>query len=281
MYLLDEDGIWKPQAGVVHREDEYHEVAFEVILKMQREHFWYRGRHAFLLAALRRLLKGAPSAIDLGGGCGGWIAYLNERLPTGFAELALGDSSQQALQMAQSLLLPSNCRYQIDLRNLGWIDRWDCIFLLDVLEHIPEDQQVLQQIWQALRPGGLLFLTTPALKLFWSRNDSIVGHHTRYSRSDFRHMAQACDFEEVMIRYFMFFLSPIYVVSRLLEGRSAAPMTAAETAAYLKRTHSVPARPLNEILAAIFGAESKVGLDWAFPWGSSILGVLRKPGGQQ
>lgn len=123
MCQLDEDGIWKPQAGVVHREDEYHETAFEVSLKMQREHFGYRGRHPFLLATLRRLLGDSP----------------------------------------------------------------------------------------APRPSIL--------------------------------------------------------------GKAAA--------AYLRRTHNIPTRPLNQILAAVFDVESKVGLDWAFLWGTSILGILRKPGGPQ
>lgn len=279
MYRKDEDGIYKPLKGVLHREEEYHEVAFEVLARMQKEHFWYQGRHAFLLAALRRLLAGlsGPRAIDLGGGCGGWLAYLNEHEPARFAELALGDSSLEALQRARSLLLPHNDRYQIDLLHLDWSERWDCIFLLDVLEHIPQDQEVLQQVWQALRPGGLLFVTTPALKFFWSQNDSIVGHQTRYSRNDFERLARACGFQAVLVRYFMFFLSPLYFASRLLENRRSRPQSPAEVAAYLDRTHRVPARPLNQILAAIFGAEARIGLDWPFPWGTSLLGVLQKP----
>jgi len=29
--------------------------------------------------------------------------------------------------------------HQIDLMNLGWRERWDVAFLLDVIEHLPDD----------------------------------------------------------------------------------------------------------------------------------------------
>ncbi len=278
-YLLHQDQIWRPEAGVQHREEEFHQDAFDVLLNMQKRHFWYRGRHAFLLAALRKLLGNSTglAAIDLGGGCGGWVSYLNHREGHRFSELALADSSQRALEMAGSVVSSSNSRYQIDLRSLGWRERWDTVFLLDVLEHIPDDELVLRQIWQVLKPGGMAFITTPALKRFWGKNDEIVGHHTRYSAADFRRFAVNCGYQETMTRYFMFFLSPLYLISRMLEGKKAGQMSESEVAAYLSRTHAIPRSPLNEILSAVFWAESLVGLDWSFPWGTSVLCVIRKP----
>jgi 2-polyprenyl-3-methyl-5-hydroxy-6-metoxy-1,4-benzoquinol methylase len=94
-------------------------------------------------------------------------------------------------------------RYQIDLRNLLWRDRWDLAFLLDVLEHIPEERNVLTEIQAALAPGGLLFITTPALNCFWTWNDDIAGHQRRYSRVDFHRLAQQCGYRLVDARYFM------------------------------------------------------------------------------
>ena len=55
----------------------------ELLGRMQREHFWYRGRHRFLLDGVHRHVpQAAPpggwSVVDLGGGCGGWLAYRAE-----------------------------------------------------------------------------------------------------------------------------------------------------------------------------------------------------------
>jgi hypothetical protein len=89
--------------SVTHREKEYGSRGFQVMYQMQRRHFWYRGRHRFLLHALHRYLKVSPRRddelriIDLGGGCGGWLSYCLERGVLPVSELALGDSSFFAL----------------------------------------------------------------------------------------------------------------------------------------------------------------------------------------
>jgi len=41
--------------------------------------------------------------------------------------------------------------------------------------------------------------------------------------------------------------------------------------------HAIPASPINTTLSAIFSAETPVGHWMRFPWGTSILGVFRKP----
>jgi SAM-dependent methyltransferase len=274
-------------ASVVHREDEYDSSLFEILLDMQARHFWYLGRHRFLLRAVRQQMRQrfpAPSplsAIDLGGGCGGWIRYLNQRAPALFAELALADSSPRALTMAGQVVGPDVSRQQVDLLQLPWGDagRWDVAFLLDVLEHLPQDAAALAQIRQSLKPGGLLFVTTPALRFFWSYNDEIVHHVKRYSRTDYRQLAAAAGLELLDARYFMFFLSPLLLLSRLGAGgrRKAADLSPAQVQAIIRRTHQVPMAPLNAVLRGIFALETPLGLRVRFPWGSSILGVFRRP----
>ncbi|WP_295433019.1 bifunctional 2-polyprenyl-6-hydroxyphenol methylase/3-demethylubiquinol 3-O-methyltransferase UbiG [uncultured Thiodictyon sp.] len=133
---------------------------------MQERHFWYLGRHRFLLGALDRHLSSGPlpwATVDLGGGVGGWLRYLADRRPGRFQPLALADSSRVALRMAGGVLPVGVQRYQVDLMNLGWRECWDVAFLLDVIEHLPDDLRALQEARHALKPGGLLFVTTPAL----------------------------------------------------------------------------------------------------------------------
>src|SRR5262249_19286267 len=106
-YQQDTEGIFVPYIPVTHRDEEYDQQGFETLLQMQQDHFWYRGRHRFLLEAVRRTLRFSHNAlrrhlaaVDLGGGCGGWIAYLNQKALGVFGELALADSSRQALDLA-------------------------------------------------------------------------------------------------------------------------------------------------------------------------------------
>ena len=280
-YSLQASGIYTPDVPVVHRDDEYDSRGFEVLRDMQSRHFWYQGRHRFLLrafewhAAESLHARGGLNAIDLGGGCGGWISYLQTRLPGKLSELALSDSSLRALELAGPVVGPKVARYQTDLLRLGWQNRWDAAFLLDVLEHIPADGEVLSQIKQALVPGGLLFVTTPALKCFWSYNDEMAHHIRRYTKRDFARLAEATGLRLLRASYFMFFLSPLLWLSRL-KRPDLANMDQKEIFAFAERTHRVPAAPVNALLELGFSLETPLGLWLPFPWGTSILGVFQK-----
>jgi SAM-dependent methyltransferase len=270
--------FFAPRKPVEHRSEEYHEDGFEALIEMQERHFWYQGRHRFLLRAVKSQLRGRAakaSAIDLGGGCGGWVKYLESRAPGLFHELALADSSLCALDKARSAAKVLNPCYQLDLLDMGWRERWDVAFLLDVLEHIPDDGKALEEIHTALCPGGLLFVTTPAFMFFWSYNDEIGGHQRRYRRGDFQRLADGAGFELLSARYFMFFLSPLLFLSRL-HGPDLERMSHDEIRRFCLKSHRPPAAPLNWILARVFDAETPLGHWLPFPWGTSILGVFRK-----
>jgi SAM-dependent methyltransferase len=274
------DGIYAPPLPVSHREEEYDSHGFELLRKMQRRHFWYQGRHRFLLHAVHRHVgRGATPhrIIDLGGGCGGWVNYLLRRARFPVAEAALGDSSATALRWARDVLPRGVGFYQIDLLNLQWDNRWDTVFLLDVLEHIPAQEDALREIYRALRPGGLLFVTTPALQVFWSWVDEANGHQRRYARRDYERLADACGFDMLEARYFMFLLSPLYLASRLRGRDTVAARPRAEVREAMDRMHRVPPKLVNALLKGVFWCETPLGHYLPFPWGTSILSVLRKP----
>ena len=275
-----EQGVYVPAQRPQHRDDEYDPAGFDQLLAMQRDHFWYRGRHRLLLNLLRHEIRRAPAtgpkrAIDLGGGCGGWIEYLHRHDPGLAPSLALGDSSMRALQLAAPVVSSYAQRYQIDLLNLGWSETWDLVFLLDVIEHIPEHVEVLRQARESLRPGGLLLVTTPALQAFWTYNDELAHHQRRYNKQDFRDLAEATGLTLLRSDYFMFLLSPALLLSRLL-SRPAAQASPEQLQALMARTHRIPPRPVNALLAGVLAAEAMGVNHISYPWGTSIVAVFRR-----
>ena len=277
-YQLSPTGIFQPCIPVAHRDDEYDQAGFDTLWDMQERHFWYRGRQRFLLKALDRFMPKTHSplrAIDLGGGVGGWVRYLADVRGEHFQKIALADSSRVALTMAGNILPPGVDRYQIDLMNLGWEDEWDIAFMLDVIEHIPDDIRAVRQAAKALKPGGLLFVATPAFQQFWSYNDDLANHLRRYTRSDFKAIAEQTGLKLLDSRYFMFLLSPLYLLSRLKPGFDK--MLQEEKRKVVEDQHKVPAAPLNSALKAAFAAETPLGHWLSFPWGTSVLAVFQKP----
>lgn len=276
-YTKDINGIFKPLTTVSHREDEYPEAGFDILKRMQADHFWYIGRHRFLLRAVQLQSNRNPNlaAIDMGGGCGGWVRYLLDNDPSLFSELALADSSMLALQAAKDVIGESTDLYQIDLLNLDWNERWDNVFLLDVIEHIPNHVEALKEVVKSLKPGGLVFITVPALKVFWSFSDELSEHQRRYSKADFSTLAAKTGMELLDARYFMFFLSPLYWLSRL--KRTPANLSAEDKLEIQNKMSRIPHPIVNSVLSAVFAAETPIGHHLAFPWGTSLLGVFRKP----
>jgi SAM-dependent methyltransferase len=276
-YQLSPAGIYQPSTPITHRDDEYDQTGFDTLSAMQERHFWYRGRHRFMLKALDRFMPQAQTplrAIDLGGGVGGWGRYLADRRGSCFQKLALADSSEVALTMAANILPSGVDRYQIDLMNLGWENEWDIAFMLDVIEHIPDDIRAVSEAAKALNPGGLLFVATPAFQQLWSYNDDLAHHLRRYARADFKTIADKTGLKLLDSRYFMFFLSPLYLLSRIKPGFNR--LSAEEKLEVIKQQHRIPSKVINETLAAIFAAETPIGHKVSFPWGTSVLGVFQK-----
>jgi SAM-dependent methyltransferase len=220
--------------------------------------------------------RGPLQAIDLGGGCGGWVSYLQEHERSGFAQVALADSSADALDMAGAVVPSTVRRYQIDLLNLHWTSRWDVAFLLDVLEHIPDHEAALRQVRNALRPGGVLVVTTPAFERFRTPIDDMSHHVRRYTRRDMARLAATVGLELVTSRYFMFLLSPLLLLSRQ-HVPDPDTLTPAEVREILRRSARIPPRPVNEVLTAVFNLETPLGVWLPFPWGTSVLAVFRRP----
>lgn len=280
-HFHEEQGILVPDRRPQHRNEEFDEQAFDRMIQMQREHFWYRGRHKLLLNVFNKEVSrhlGASTelrVIDLGGGCGGWLEYLNTHCKKPILDLALGDSSIRALTLAEPVVGSFATRYQVDLMDVAWSERWDAVFLLDVLEHIPDHVEVLRQLRKSLRPGGLLFITTPALKFFWTYNDELASHQRRYSKQDYAILAQEADLKLLRTDYFMFFLSPALFLSRTFDKpkKSATPE---EVTDHLVRTHRIPSPLINKILEKTFSLEAALVNRLKFPWGTSILAVYQR-----
>jgi len=276
-----ENGIFVPRRGLAHQNEEYDESGFDLLMNMQRDHFWYRGRHELLFNVLKKERakitgdRNMWKAIDMGGGCGGWIEYLHMNGGVIFDELALGDSSMRALSLAGPGVGTFAARYLMDIRELPWSDEWDAVFLLDVLEHIPDQLVALHQIRESMRTGGLLFVTVPALQCFWSYNDEVALHQRRYCRKDIRILAEKANLRVLRLEYFMFFLSPLLVIERML---FQPPRTASlsEKRQYQAKSHRIPKHAINEVLKGIFLLEAAAINSVRFPFGTSLLAVLQR-----
>jgi SAM-dependent methyltransferase len=236
--------------------DEWFEVATP-------EHFWMQWRHAVLLRAMKA--SGILPARALEIGCGSGVARLMLERDLG-VPIDGCDLNRAALEMAspgQGRLLS----YDVLKLEPSLLRQYDAVFLLDVLEHIPDDVAFLSAAIEHLRPGGFVFINVPASMFFFSEYDRVAGHLRRYTRRSLRGLLRKSGVESEAVEYW---------------GLSMIPVLSARTI-YLKLT--APAdiirtgfEPPNSLVQSSFLGLKKIetNLPFAMPFGTSLLGWGRR-----
>jgi SAM-dependent methyltransferase len=78
----------------------------------------------------------------------------------------------------------------------------DTVVLLDVLEHLGDEQAMLRRAHSWLRPGGRLIVKVPAGPWLFSSMDKAIGHHRRYDRTAIQAALRRAGFALEHLEYF-------------------------------------------------------------------------------
>jgi SAM-dependent methyltransferase len=146
-------------------------------------------------------------------------------------------------------------------------NRFDLVVLLDVLEHVMEDEAALISLRRLLKPSGYLLVTVPAFPFLWSRHDEAHHHHRRYRMEELRGKVEKTGMEIVYASYFNTLLFPLIAAvrlfGRLLKGQGRDDL-------------ALPNPWVNRMLYAFFSSERVLLGKLALPFGVSALVVARK-----
>lgn len=75
------------------------------------------------------------------------------------------------------------------------------VVCINVLEHVKDDIQALQNIYNILEPNGKLLLFVPALTVLYGEMDRAVNHFRRYNKKELRTKLESLGFEIEKIFY--------------------------------------------------------------------------------
>jgi SAM-dependent methyltransferase len=100
---------------------------------------------------------------------------------------------------------------------------FDTVMLLDVLEHIEDDETLLARLRSRLEPDGRLVLKVPAIKALYSPMDKAIGHWRRYDRAGLRGVLTAAGFSVERVWSFNAFAVPGWWLNGRLLGRETPP----------------------------------------------------------
>lgn len=222
----------------------------------QQRHFWFAARNRQILDFLRRDGLTPPARLlEVGCGMGTVLRALHH---AGYE--TVGVEMHPSLARRAAAANPSIPIYSLDIEKPPPglpPSRFDAVGLFDVLEHVARPDRLLRSCAAALRPGGLLLGTVPAMPSLWSDYDAFGGHHRRYTRFSLRAVVEAAGLPAPRLSYFFHFLLPGILIQRMRIGRRRGDGDAKRRAAQ-HLALDPPGKSLNLALAAISEAERAV-----------------------
>lgn len=242
---------------------EYHRLR-----SVEDEHWWFRAVHELALKGLADGIRSdSPALLDAGCGTGGLMVELSR-----IGRVEGIDFSPVAVELARKRGLTRVRQADLNAPSLPAC-AYDGIVSLDVLYHrgIDDDAAVLRTLFDALRPGGVLFLHLPAFEALRSAHDNRVHTRRRYRLSAVRHMLVEAGF---VVEHGSYRVAALAAPLLLVRALSAlARRIGMRTESDIGR----PPRWLNRLLLGISRVENRFSLRLSLPFGVSLYVIARRP----
>lgn len=251
---------------------------FEVLFETEDDHFWFHTRNRIILTRVNQLASGLAGRfrlLEVGSGTGNVLRVLYENFPQ--AEVYGMDLYAEGFEYSKRRVPAA--LVQADMHKPPFGAQFDIIGLFDVLEHLPDDRQVLRDLDAMLRPGGLLLITVPAHPQLWSYFDESSRHCRRYRPDELRSKLIEAGYQVEYLTQFMMALFPLMWLGRRVAAlyERIARRDESSTVEELAEKELRPNPALNAILKGVLGLEARwLARGRTLPLGTSLFAVARK-----
>jgi SAM-dependent methyltransferase len=188
------------------------------MFEAEETQWWYAGQRAIADALLAPALagpaeRGRPLRIlDAGCGTGANLVHLER-----FGRAVGIDLAAEALEFCRA-------RGVRAVRSaLGALPfpgaAFDVVTSFDVLYHqwVEDDGAAVAEMVRVLRPGGVLLVRVPALRILWGAHDEEVQSRHRYTRSELRRLLEGAGLRVLRATYCNSVLFPLLLARRTLD----------------------------------------------------------------
>ena len=180
----------------------------------------------------------------------------------------------------QAVELDDAARAAAELRrgpvSKGWLpdglpygsgEKFARVALLDVIEHVADEEAALRRVHELLVPGGQVVISTPAYEWLWREQDDLNHHYRRHTKGSLCERLEGAGFETLLASYYNTLLFPV-LAGTILANRAIGRAQNGD--------NRVPAAWLNAALKTIMGWERHIVPNVTLPFGGSLIVVARR-----
>ena len=240
----------------------------EQYVHLWQNHWWWQSRHDLVLKAIRARRKRSKSVqieankpwriLDIG--CGGGVAFDD------FSQFGEVYGIEPDEHLAHAI---PKWEDRIEQRffdaDYAPEEPFDLVLMLDVLEHIEQDEDALLSLRKILRPDGFAIITVPALMSLWSAHDEVNHHFRRYTASNLKTLLTSTGFQVHRLHYFFSWSLPLLYFRKLIAKKKD------------NYAVTVPPKVINGLFSSLSNFENMMRrLHVQFPLGSSLFAIVSR-----
>jgi trans-aconitate methyltransferase len=175
----------------------------EDLERFEESDFWSKVKVKLIL----KLVEG-KKVLDVGCGSG----LLSKTLLNKGYNVTVIDNDSKAIEIAKKKGING---FVADINTWQTQEKFDCIILGDVLEHIEDDKSAIKKVHEMLEPNGCIIVNVPAYQTLFSKHDIVLGHKRRYSTTDLESKLQDSGFTIERLRHWNLLALPITVFIKI------------------------------------------------------------------
>lgn len=167
--------------------------------------------------------------LEIGSGIGNISSYfINDNF-----EISLSDLSNEYFKILEKkfgnsenmkeLFTLDFAEPEIENKYPSLIGKFDTIFALNVLEHVPDHEQSIKNCHSMLKPGGKLVILVPAFQSLFNQFDVGLEHQRRYTPKTLHKVMAISGFKIIHTQFFNVMGILGWYVSGKLMGKNSIP----------------------------------------------------------
>ena len=185
----------------------WHRVASE-------NNVWIKWRFEILKKSMKKIgidFKMGYECLDIGCGNNNFALNLEEISSFKIDQIDVDSDSLKNKKKGRGSLF----EYDINKKQQNLKNKYDIIFLLDVLEHIENKNEFLNSCSFHMKKDAFLIINVPSIPELFSKYDNAVGHIRRYKKIDLKNLLLKNEFKIYLIKYWGFLLISLLFLRKI------------------------------------------------------------------